>query len=300
MKSKEELVHIFMITYNHENFIAHAIESVLMQKTTFNYKLMIGEDCSTDRTAEIVKQYTNDYPNKITSFINKKNLGIKKNAEQVFKACTAKYLALFEGDDYWTDPLKLQKQVDLLEANSDYSLSFHNALILWDDKSKPPKYFCSKDQKETSNIDDVIEKWFIPSISMVFRKDLIFPLPEWYSEVYNGDWALHMLLADKGKIGYIDEVMGVYRMSLNPFSLSNLNSDKEFIINQKQIDLLNTFNNYTNLKYEKIIANKILALKKQIRTGTMKISNPILYFVLNPKKILRLIGSYINNKYYNK
>jgi len=300
MENKGELLHVFMITYNHEKFIAQAIESVLMQKTTFNYKLIIGEDCSNDRTSEIVKEYTHNYPDKITSFINKKNLGIKKNAYQVYKACTAKYLALIEGDDYWTDPLKLQKQVDLLEAKPEYSLCFHNALLLWDDKSQPPKYFCAKDQKETALIDDIIESWFIPSASMVFRKDLIFPLPEWYSEVYNGDWALHLLLADKGKIGYINEVMGVYRRSLNPFSLSNINSDKEFIINQKQIDLLHLFNNYTELKYDKLIANKILALKVRIRKGKMKASNPILYFILNPKKIFHYIVLFINNKYYNK
>jgi len=90
----KELVHILMVTYNHEKYIAKSIESVLMQKTTFDYKLMIGEDCSTDGTREIVKQYANNYPDKITAFLNKKNFGIKKNAAQMYKACIAKYTAI--------------------------------------------------------------------------------------------------------------------------------------------------------------------------------------------------------------
>lgn len=117
------LVSVFMITYNHEKYIAQAIESVLVQRKTFPVKVFIGEDCSTDNTKEICLKYKNMYPDKIELFLNKKNLGLILNEKQIFEACVksgAKYIAMLEGDDYWIDPLKLQKQVDFLEANPEY------------------------------------------------------------------------------------------------------------------------------------------------------------------------------------
>ena len=287
-----------MVTYNHENFIATAIESVLMQKTDFAFRLIIGEDCSTDRTSDIVQEYARNYPDKITYYLNETNLGIKRNAEQIYIACTAKYMAILEGDDYWTDPLKLQKQVDFLEANSDYSLCFHDAIILWEDKAHPPKYFCSSDPKETSTIENVIEKWFIPSASMVLRKEYITPLPEWFKDIYNGDYALHLLLADKGKIGYIDEVMSVYRKA--PGSLSFKHKITTDYINNELIKLFHFFNKETGFKYDKQIQRKIVKLEKQIKLYKHKQKSKFLYYLRNPinnfGKILLKLGKKILNE----
>ena len=115
---KPPLVAVYMITYNHENYIAQAIDSVLTQKTTFPIKIFIGEDCSTDRTAAICLKYKEKNPGKIEVTFNKQNIGPKNNAKQIFQACFvsgAKYIAMLEGDDYWTDPNKLQLQADFLE-----------------------------------------------------------------------------------------------------------------------------------------------------------------------------------------
>ncbi|HPD39860.1 MAG TPA: glycosyltransferase, partial [Mesotoga infera] len=128
MNSDKPLVSVFMITYNHEKYIAQAIESALMQKTDFNYEIVIGEDCSTDRTREIVVDYANRYPEIIKPILHENNVGAKANSESVRKACIGKYVAILEGDDYWIDPLKLQKQVDFLESHPHFSVCFTRAV----------------------------------------------------------------------------------------------------------------------------------------------------------------------------
>ena len=112
-------VSVLMITYNHENFIREAIEGVLMQKTDFPIELIIGEDCSTDGTRKIVMEYASKYPDIIRPLLPDSNLGMMKNFIETMQAATGKYIALCEGDDYWTDPYKLQKQVDILNKLPD-------------------------------------------------------------------------------------------------------------------------------------------------------------------------------------
>ena len=123
------LLSVFMITYNHEKHIAEAIESALMQKTSFKYEIVIGEDCSTDQTREIVLEYATRYADKVKPIYQERNVGANKNAASVREACKGKYIALLEGDDYWIDPLKLQKQVDFLEAHPDFSICSHKSKI---------------------------------------------------------------------------------------------------------------------------------------------------------------------------
>ena len=119
---KEPLVSVKMLTYNHELYIGQAIQGVLQQKTNFPFELVIGEDCSTDSTREIVFDYQKKYPDIIMVITSDKNVGANKNSKRTTKACRGKYIAFCEGDDYWTDPYKLHKQVDFLEANPDYGM----------------------------------------------------------------------------------------------------------------------------------------------------------------------------------
>lgn len=134
MNDRKTFVAVWMVTFNHELYIAQAIDSVLMQVTNFEFHLFIGEDCSTDDTSNICKYYAEKYPDKITLYAHKKNVGASNNALMTYEACFesgAKYVAMLEGDDYWTDPYKLQKQVDFLEANPSYygvctNLYLHN------------------------------------------------------------------------------------------------------------------------------------------------------------------------------
>ena len=132
MADTSKKVSVFMITYNHEKYIAEALDSILMQKTDFDFDIVIGEDCSTDATRRIVLEYSRKYPDKIKLLLHNVNVGFISNLMYVLEACTGKYVAMCEGDDYWTDPFKLQKQVDFLEANKEYILATHGYRIVKD------------------------------------------------------------------------------------------------------------------------------------------------------------------------
>ena len=286
------LLSVCLLTYNHNKFIRQAIDGILMQKVNFTWELIIADDFSTDGTREIVIEYKQKYPDFIKLILQEKNVGAIQNFLDLLITPKFKYIAFLEGDDYWIDPLKLQKQVDFLEENPDYSLCFHDAIILWEDKSQPPKYFCSKDQKETPGIEDVINNWFIPSASMVFRKKHLMPLPDWFKNIYNEDWALHMILANKKKIYYINEIMSIYRKNEGAFS-GGIGKNTEFV-NNKKIELLRFFNQHSNYAHKILIEKKTTSLIKDIREYKLKKKFPVIYHLLNPvkafKKVIRKIA----------
>ena len=208
------VVAVFMVTYNHENYIGQAIESVLIQKTTFPVKLFIGEDCSTDQTEAICLKYKEENPEIIDVRFNKQNLGAINNAKQIFEACFssgAKYIAMLEGDDYWTDPYKLQKQVDFLDANEDFAICHHNIKVIYDD-GRESHLSNSTDQKGITTIEDLAHSNYIYTASCVFRNGLVKEFPVWLNNSIVGDYVLHMLNAKYGKIKFIPDVMGVYRI----------------------------------------------------------------------------------------
>ena len=117
---------ICLIAYNHKEFINKAIDGILMQETNFDWNLIVADDFSTDGTRDILLDYKNKFPTKIELILQEKNVGAAQNWIDLMKAPRSKYIAYLEGDDYWTDPLKLQKQVDFLEANPEYAMTFHN------------------------------------------------------------------------------------------------------------------------------------------------------------------------------
>jgi len=207
---RQPLVSVCLITYNHEKFIAQAIESVLMQKVNFGWEFIIADDCSTDRTREIIKQYKAKHPF-IKLILQEKNVGPAQNFDDLIKSPTGKYIAYFEGDDYWTDSLKLQKQVDFLEANPDFAICFHKVGVkceVDDEKS----YISNQNQKEITTFEDLTVKNYIHSLSCVFRNNLFGDFPEWFKESPLGDYPLHLLNAMHGKIKFFDDLMGVYRV----------------------------------------------------------------------------------------
>ncbi|MHA1386624.1 MAG: glycosyltransferase, partial [Candidatus Helarchaeota archaeon] len=259
-----ELVHIFMITYNHEPYIAQAIESVLMQKTNFKYKLLIGEDCSTDGTREIVKTYAEKYPDKIKAFLNETNLGPRNNAFQIYNACTAKYIALLEGDDYWTDHYKLQKQVDFLETNPEYGLVHSDYDILYE-KSK--KIIKSAHTKRIKNVfqgycyEELLIRSFIATATVCARKKLVADFIKEHSDQLRkwkmGDRPLWLYIAKHSKIGYLNESLAVRRLLKESLSNSkDRNKVYGFLLSSYEVRLyfINKYGCSKNTKY--IIKNK--------------------------------------------
>ena len=211
--NKIPLLAVWMVTYNHGPYIEQAIESVMMQQTDFDFKLYIGEDGSPDDTAAICKKLHAKYPDKIALFLNEKNTGAHPNGIKMYHVCFdsgAKYTALIEGDDYWTDPLKLQKQVGFLEANPDYSICFHNVDIL--KKGSIEMSHLSLHVPETTTILDLAKRNYIHTCSVIFRNHLFGDFPEYFATAPVGDYYLHLLNAKYGKIKYFDAIMGVYRL----------------------------------------------------------------------------------------
>lgn len=214
-------VSILVITYNHEAYIAQALGSIFTQETDFDYEVVIGEDASTDRTREIVLEFAEKYPEKVRVLLNNKadaehdrerGLGGKKNFINTLSACRGQYIAWLDGDDYWTDPLKLKKQVAYFEANPKCAVCFHNAVMLSEDGLDQLPNWCPPDQKERSTIEDILKGNFIPTSSVMFRNGLLSKWPGWLYDLPFGDWPLHVLNAEHGYIGYINEVMAVYRI----------------------------------------------------------------------------------------
>lgn len=205
-------VSVSLITYNHEEYISQSVESVLMQEVNFDYEIVIGEDCSTDRTRDILLELQSKHPDKIRLLLPEENLGLIKNFATTIQACKGQYIAMLDGDDYWTSPHKLQKQVDFLESHPECVTCFHNVTRYYEDKSKAPTLFCSPNQKEFSTLEDLFKFNFMPSSAVMFRRGLVGELPEWYYGLKMEDWPLHILNALHGKIGYINEVMGAYRI----------------------------------------------------------------------------------------
>lgn len=205
------LVSVFVITYNHEKFIRQTLESILMQKTSFALEIVVGEDGSTDDTRKILLEIAGRHAEKFKLLLHSPNIGAHKNQELTFLACTGKYVAMLEGDDYWTDPLKLQKQVDFMETNPDYAVCFHNMEVVHEDGSQPPRP-SNLYLKDTFTAEDLCRGNFIYTASCLYRNPRFRAFPDWFPQAMPGDWPLHIMVAQQGKIRYLDELMGVYRV----------------------------------------------------------------------------------------
>ncbi len=212
------LVATSTLTYNHEPYIRDCLDGILMQKTTFPVRVVVFEDCSTDATREIVKEYQEKYPNLfVTVFAPHNTYGKPERREALkpyFEArAVAKYIALCEGDDYWTDPLKLQKQVEFLERNEGYSMCFHNADIINESEDIHKirlKQFNHLEERDYSG-EEIATKWSIPTASTVFRN--YHESPPRDKRLIFGDTVLFVWLSEKGKLHCMGDIMSVYRIT---------------------------------------------------------------------------------------
>jgi glycosyltransferase involved in cell wall biosynthesis len=211
---------VLMITYNHEPFIAQALESILAQCVNFDYEIVVGEDCSTDRTRDVLMDFHDRYPGRIVPLIRERNLGMMRNLEQTLSSCRGMYVALIEGDDYWTCVDKLQKQVDFLDTHPEYTICSHRVRILNEmsgerilEKSSSPKagIFPSR-PAGTYTIEDLLAENFIMTCTAMYRKSKVGALPRWFLELKVGDWPLCAFAARSGPIYLMDEVMAAYRV----------------------------------------------------------------------------------------
>ncbi len=205
-------VSVIMVTYNQDRYISQAIDGVLLQQADFPIELIIGEDCSPDNTRDIVLGYQEKYPDRIKAILHPSNIGGAENFRSIYNGATGDYIAMCEGDDYWTDPLKLAKQVAFLEQHADFSFSFHNVNVLDQHTGSSRPHFAPHAMPPQLALNTLLGGNFIQSCSVVYRRKNVPLLPDWLQSLPIGDWPLHILHAEKGPFGYIDEIMGVYRI----------------------------------------------------------------------------------------
>jgi glycosyltransferase involved in cell wall biosynthesis len=282
-KPSDILLSVCCVTYNHGAFIAQAIEGFLMQRTTFKYEILIGEDCSTDGTAEIVRDYALRYPEKIILVTSASNVGANQNVARVIERVRGMYIALCDGDDYWTDPNKLQKQVDFLEKNPEYAICCHYAKEI--DHLGNTRYISSEPKalKYTYQNIMVSKQVETSTASMVIRnsKEIReFVNKEWYPTCHAVDKFFKLTATFTGKMIYVmPEVMSCYRRhpggiwstSTRSVLKNRTLSDFNLIINhfehnlfQKFQLLIFYFKRYFVFEYKTKKLNSVLATIKAI------------------------------------
>jgi glycosyltransferase involved in cell wall biosynthesis len=212
---KDVRASVAMMTYNHECYIAQAIESVLMQETDFPVELVIGEDFSTDGTRAIVQEYADRYPGRIRLLLPERNQGMNANFEATLTACRGRYVALLEGDDYWTDPHKLQKQVDLLEAHPECSMAVAKTDVYQlEDGQFQYKETLEGKPKALLYFDDCSDACYLHTSTYVIPKVTIdFVMNRYQHNIVLGDTALRYILLDIGPFAFLQETVSVYRIT---------------------------------------------------------------------------------------
>jgi len=213
----DPLLSVCIITYNQNRFIRQAVESALAQETDVPYEIIIGDDHSNDGTTDVVRELQQSHPDKIRVLTATENLGKytgngRLNMIRTLRASRGKYVALLEGDDYWTSPQKLKRQVAALEAHADWAICFHLTQCFWDDGSQTPFDFPLQFDREVSTVEHLIGENFMQTCSAVFRNRLFGEFPDWFLDAGLGDWPLHILNAQHGDIGFLPQTLAAYRV----------------------------------------------------------------------------------------
>ena len=313
------LVSVCTLAYNHAPYIRECLDGILMQKTNFAFELLIHDDASTDGTADIIREYEAKYPDIVKPIYQTENQyskGVKVSITYQFPRAKGKYIALCEGDDYWTDPLKLQKQVDFMEANPDYGLCYTSINMLHLDKSFSHEYNFSNDFEPTIN--ELMISNPICTLTTLFRKDLYAKyIEEVEPQNQNwkmGDYPIWIWFALHSKIKYLNGITGVYRRTIGSASnSSDKNKQLSFLLNvidiktffKEKYDICNslylhgTANTYTQCRGIAIDIGRWDIIKKEIKTARLLknwkrvIKLKVLYIARYNKRILNFINSRI-------
>ncbi|ANU10177.1 glycosyl transferase family 2 [Planococcus antarcticus DSM 14505] len=276
------MVSIECTSYNHENFIAEALDSMLMQRTNFTYEILIHDDASTDRTAKIIKSYEQKYPDIIKPIYQTENQYSKGVLVEEFnlERAKGKYLAVCEGDDYWTDPDKLQKQVDYMETHPQCSMCVHAAERVSAVTKKPVSVMRPSHKNKIFSVEEVIEGGgdLFATNSILYSREKISEMPDFYLNATVGDYPLVIWGALNGTLCYIDQNMSAYRVdvkgSWTSVQVSDVAKKQKHL--QEVAEMLDEINAFTNYKYNCVISrtknrDRFYILLKQMKIKeTMK------------------------------
>ncbi|MDN3437352.1 glycosyltransferase [Planococcus sp. APC 3900] len=297
--ANEIMVSIECTSYNHEDYIAEALDSMLMQKTNFAYEILVHDDASTDRTAEIIKSYEQRYPDIIKSICQTENQYSKGVLVELVNSERAlgKYIAVCEGDDYWTDPDKLQRQVDYMEAHPECSMCVHAAERVSAVTKKTVSSIRPSNKDKIFSVEEVIEGGgeLFATNSILYSREKIPEMPEYYLNASIGDYPLVICGALSGTVFYMDRNMSAYRVevkgSWTDVQVSDVEKKQQHL--QAVADMLDEINAYTHFKYDKVInrtkkRDRFYILLKQMKIKeTMK--NGYWQFYMKPEFLKRVI-----------
>ncbi|MBQ6794542.1 MAG: glycosyltransferase family 2 protein [Clostridia bacterium] len=250
----ECLVSIICTAFNHERYIRQTLDGFLMQKTSFPYEVLINDDASTDRTAEIIKEYEKEHGGIIKAFYQEENMyskGVSPSTLLRSKA-KSKYVAVCEGDDFWVDENKLQRQVDFLEAHPDYSLCVHSGYYAYENGVLQKNLFKAFDCDKTVTTEEMISGWLFPTASLVYRRVCKkSDVPVFRGNCPVGDYPTMIDLSLEGKVYYFNKPMSAYRrMSVSSVSAKvSKDPSKQVKHNYAIIEMLRRLNAYTEGKY---------------------------------------------------
>jgi glycosyltransferase involved in cell wall biosynthesis len=246
MPASTPKVSVSIITYNHRNYIAQTLDSVLQQEVDFPYEIIVGDDCSTDGTRDILKEYQARHPDKIFLILHPKRYegvpGRLNNITNLY-ACRGQYIAMLDGDDRWLSPDKLQQQANFLDSNPDYTLCFHDALIEHENPLEQDYYESERNgltQNSSFTHRQLANDWFMHTSTVMFRNGLIGEFPEWFWHIYSADYAIQLLSTQNGKIGYLANVKGVRFKNQGSFT-QQYSSRASLTYNQMRLNEMQTF-----------------------------------------------------------
>lgn len=319
MLPKEPLVSVVVLSYKHVKYITKCLDSILEQKTDFDFEVIVGDDASNDGTKEILLEYQKKYPEKLRLFIREQNVGAARNAYELRKECKGKYVANMESDDYWCDSEKLQKQVDYLEAHPECSAVGANYYAIYDDGRIKCLSLMPYETDKTYRMKDFVKKYgFVIHTNTLLYRNIIPVDGEEYDKVRfcvptMGDVFQRCLLYDKGLIYCFSEPMLCHR--LTPNLASSFQSQQKNNAN-KYTDMMFTIvenmNEYFEGKYELIplVFRRIASLKVDALLGKIKLNKkecrertkrlPLKYRLKMPFKVLYLLGIKVRRVMYRK
>lgn len=287
-------INIILITYNHSAYIKQTLEGVIMQKTSNEVEVIVADDASTDDTLDIIKEYASKSSFKYTYLLSDTNLGFNQNYKRAFEACNGDYIAIMEGDDYWTDPYRLEKHIQFLENHRECSLSFNRIIFYdqdnsdykindWGNTREDYKYYTSKQQIVGNRIGNLS--------ACVLRTSFIRELKPELFELGIADWMLGIVFGQYGFLAELKEPMSVYRIHGN----GQWSKQKEEAQIQHQIESIPAYNKYLDYKfnddfirYENYLRR---VLQKQKKYSITDYIPPILVYIIKlliPSRFINL------------
>ncbi len=295
-KSEEVLLTIRCLTYNHEPYIRQCLEGFVMQKTNFRYVAVIHDDASTDGTAEIIREFEKKYPEIIKPIYQKNNLYSKKDGSIgriLNKHMQGKYIAMCEGDDYWVDPLKLQKQVDFLEENEEYGLCYTRTNIYIQETNDLLNHLSAYPDGDVGLYELLLYNR-VQTLTTCYRKNIFDEYNETSSKVPSvicNDYKIWLYFAVHSKIYRIGDVTSVYRVLNNSLSHNAENIIPIILDELKLFEYYtnNYISNYNSLEFNEMLSIKTKKIYRQIlKTGSRSIYN----------EYIRIFKRYKINKLY--